>query len=495
MTRELNEVGHRVQWNAAANYANAFWRIVAVYVFVPHYVRILGISAYGLIAWYATAMAILFLFEGGMSSAFSREVAKSSGRTDLLVLLRSIEGVLYTALISVGIIIFLSASSISEEWLARGNTLSPEITKQCIQLMPLGLVPQIVVSLYHGGLMGQQRQILANGINAALTTARSGVVLIPLIIWPDPRVFFAWQAICSWIFLFIFRGILIGSIERTARDIRYFSLSALSPIMGYASGVFLLTVINSVGSQLDRLIVSRLQSLGDFGYYALAATVAFVPQMLAAPIGAAILPKFTELLEKKNTNSVDQLFENSTYIVSAITGGAAAVIVVFAPELMQLWLGGKAISSEMHVVIVMLGLGSLVLAQQTLPIQLSLANGHTTTPVLCGILTLMCAGPAMIISTMRYGMIGAAAVMAISATVSTLSNLMLLSNRFYRGNYLRWLWRLILLPIATSLLIMLTIRSLSSALGSSSLTTLGIAFAGWLVCSALLYLHRPGSRV
>ena len=63
---------------AVANLVGRGWSVVMGLVFIPLYVRYMGIEAYGLVGLFTTLQALFSLLDLGMSAALNREFARQS---------------------------------------------------------------------------------------------------------------------------------------------------------------------------------------------------------------------------------------------------------------------------------------------------------------------------------------------------------------------------------------------------------------------------------
>ena len=68
--------------NIAANYVGRAWGFISVYLFVPLYLKFLGIEAYGLVGFYSTLLGVLAFADIGSTATFKREIARLSARKD-----------------------------------------------------------------------------------------------------------------------------------------------------------------------------------------------------------------------------------------------------------------------------------------------------------------------------------------------------------------------------------------------------------------------------
>jgi Polysaccharide biosynthesis protein. len=66
----------KVKHNILANYFGSIWQMAMGVLFVPLYIKFLGIESYGIIGFFASLQAALFILDLGLSTTFSREIAR-----------------------------------------------------------------------------------------------------------------------------------------------------------------------------------------------------------------------------------------------------------------------------------------------------------------------------------------------------------------------------------------------------------------------------------
>ncbi len=490
----MDRSGRRLLANIAANYVGKLWTVAAIYLFVPFYVEILGLPAYGLIAFHTVALTILFVADAGLSAAFSRQAARESRSDALLDQLTSVEIVLLAALACGGLVMFIAAPYIASNWLDASGALPFDTTLHCLRLMPIALVPHVAISLYVGGLMGRQRQVAANAWQTAFTTMRLAAVLGPLYWRPDVTTFFVWQVVCGWSFFFLVRHALHHEITGGSMGRRgHFSVDSLRVVGTYAMGMFAMAFISGLNTQMDRLVVSRLRPLEDFALYTLAATLAQVPTMVTVPVSAALLPRLTQLAEAKDRPGLMRLYESSTYAVASFAASSAAVVVLFAPEILSLWLPRQTIPQSLPVVVTLLGAGGFFLALQLMPFNLSLAHGHSATNVKLGAITLMVVVPMQVVFTMNHGLIGAAVPWLLTGLVGFAFLGVSLNRRFGAGPQTTWFLRLNLIPATLCIAPIAAARAAADHWAMSPLSACMAAVMAAAAGLALVFLARPSA--
>src|SRR3990172_3106780 len=177
-----------IKRNIVANFGGNIWTGLMGLVFVPLYIHFLGIEAYGLIGIFATLLAVFGLLDMGLSSTLNREMARLSvqeGKSqEMRDLVRTLEIPYWAVGLLLSVIVCLLAPFIAYRWVNVEN-LAPRTVQTAIVLMGLAVAFQWPMSLYSGGLMGLQRQVILNAINVVMATFRGlGAVLILWLVSP-----------------------------------------------------------------------------------------------------------------------------------------------------------------------------------------------------------------------------------------------------------------------------------------------------------------------
>ena len=69
---------NKTKINIISNFAGRSVAAILSIVFVPIYLRYLSVEMYGIIGFFASIQAFLFLLDGGISPTLNREVARLS---------------------------------------------------------------------------------------------------------------------------------------------------------------------------------------------------------------------------------------------------------------------------------------------------------------------------------------------------------------------------------------------------------------------------------
>ena len=169
----------RLAKNIAANFVGSGWIALMGIIFIPVYIKFLGIDSYGLIGIYTSLQALFGLLDIGLSTTLNREMARLSGQTDkageMRDLVRTLEIIYWILGAAIAFAVILLAPLIANYWIQPGK-LSTDTIQQAIMVMGLTIAFQFIFTFYSGGLLGLQKQILLNSIiyfNKYLEVCRS----------------------------------------------------------------------------------------------------------------------------------------------------------------------------------------------------------------------------------------------------------------------------------------------------------------------------------
>jgi O-antigen/teichoic acid export membrane protein len=184
-------------------------------------------------------------------------------------------------------------------------------------------------------------------------------------------------------------------------------LRALSGLTGSLAAVGLLTFLLT---QTDRVLLSRLLPLADFGRYMLAATLAYGINRMAAPINTAVLPRFSELVALNRIERLKSFYHTSNQVVAVAIVPATVVLAVFAADVLRLWTGSDEVARMAAPVLALLAVGYGINATMTLAWALQVAYGQTRFGLVQSIVSVLFAVPAIAWAAVRFGAAGAASV-------------------------------------------------------------------------------------
>lgn len=481
----------RLTRNVAANFAGTLWTALMGPALVAVYVRLIGIEAYALVGIFTTLQAVFTLLDLGLSAATNRELARFSATADRAEdardLIRTAE-VIYWAMAALigGGVIALSAA-LARRWV-RPEDLSPATVQQAFLMMGLVLACQFPFALYSGGLNGLQRQVLLNAILIATATLRGGgAVLLLWLVSPTIQAFFAWQLVVTVLQTGATALFLWRSLPESAARPRFRS-SLLRTTWRFAAGMMGISFFALLLTQADKIVLSRLLTLEDFGYYNVATVVASSLYLFVAPIFAAVFPRFSQLVAADDETNLRPLYHSSAQLLSALLLPTAVILALFAPEILGLWLRDSTVVQRVEPLVSLLVVGTALNGLMNVPYALQLAAGWTNLPLYQNIVAVVVLLPCLLWATNRYGALGAAWIWIAVNAGYVLIGVQIMHTRLLRGEKRRWYLGDVGLPLVGTLSVALLGRWLLPAdpAALATIVGLGCIFVLTLAASCLL---------
>jgi O-antigen/teichoic acid export membrane protein len=475
------------------------WGVISVYLFVPLYIKFLGIEAYGIIGFYSTLLGVLAFADMGFTAALNREMARLSVRRDSAAemrdLLRTYEST-YLCISSVlAVIIWELAPVIASHWL-RSKVLSPHEISAAIRFMGVAIALQLPSGLYIGGLMGLQKQVRANFVQIAWGIFRGlGVILV---LWLCSATIFAfalWQLISNAIYCLVARISLWHVLPPSQSQSQpHFRWQVFRDTWRYAAGMAGMAVISALLTQTDKLAVSKMLPLETFGYYALAGTLATVPLMLASPIALAVFPRLTGLVASEDFNGLTRLYHRTCALVAVGTIPAGVTAALFAGDLIGVWTGSTIIAHRAGLVASLLLGGQLLQALQSVPCCLALAHGSVKLNLQINIASVLLITPLLLLLIIKYGIVGAGSSWLIMNLCTLPPYIYFLHRRFLPGELQKWVLRDVMSPFLAAFP-MIVLARLYLPLPLSRLLTLGEIGLVWSMSVVAAACTIPELRI
>jgi len=436
--------------NISANFAGSIWQAFMGLVFIPLYIKFMGIESYGLIGIFTTLQVIFSLLDVGLGSTLTREMARLSALPskgqEMRNLVRTLELLYWSIAVFVGITVVSLSTFFAHHWIKAGQLPSKTI-EQALLIMGFVMALQMPIGFYSGGLMGLQKQVLLNIINVCMSTLRgAGVVLILWLISPTIQAYLFWQIGISIInafllALFLWRRLPLG--EKKA----VFQKQLLKGIWRFAAGMSGISILAVILTQLDKVILSKMLSLEMFGYYMLASMVAMSLARLFTPVFLSVYPRFTQLVSINDQDGLKQLYHKSCQFIAVLILPVAIVIAIFSYEVILLWTQNPETAEKTHLILTIMICGTALNGLMNLPYALQLAFGWTRLSFFKTLIAVILLVPLIIYMTMHYGAKGAAIVWLVLNMGMFFFEIPIMHRRLLRKEKWRWYWQDVCVPL------------------------------------------------
>lgn len=465
--------------NILSNYAGQIWMAVMAVVFLPFYIRILGMEAFGLVGLMLSFQSISQLFDLGIGGATNRELSRrahdpafADGARDLV---RSSEIVIWLLAAAVGAVIWVCSGLMVDHWLHLGNMERGEAIHS-IAIMGMSIALLWPSAFYANCLSGLELQPALNVLNVVFATLRYAGVLPVLWAAPSLAAFLWWYALVGVLQSLVTAAVVWRALPQGHRHARWSSVEFRGS-RRFAGGLFAIGVLAMGVSQLDRLSIASLRPLAELGYYTLAISIAAGLGRMVLPMFNAIYPRFSRLVVRNEDAMLRELYHIGSQYLAVVVAAVAAILIAFAHDVLYLWTGNADLAHKVALPLATLVAGSALNGLMNIPYALQLANGWTRLAMGMNAASLLLGIPFCLWAVPHFGISGAACVWLLANLASVVISIPLMHRRLLRGEMARWYLRDNLPPISAAAIAALALDFLLPPLPRTAHGIIWLAFA------------------
>lgn len=482
--------------NIIANFIGRLWSILSSFLFIPLYIHYLGFESYSIISFTLVIAGVMAILDAGLSATLSREFARiDNEHDDKIRIFKTLESVYFIIIGLCIFFIFALSTIIANNWLNL-KAFEPERVSFFLKVISFDIGLQLLFRFYIGGLLGLEKQVKANMYQVGWGILRNALVVVVLIVIPTLEIFFIWQTISTVIFVVLIRL----SLNETLTGIYKFEFKfkieqiVLKRVWRFAGGVLLISLVASLNTQMDKIVISKLLPVESLGYYTLAVSLSMGIIVLVNPISVALLPKFTSLYSSGNDIEASILFNKVNLFLSILIFSIMANMSFFSRELIWIWTGNMEIANHAHFYLPIIATSVAMISLTILPYDIAIANGYTKLNNLLGLFSLFVTLPGYWLATKSYGPIGAAYVFCAVQTFNTLIYIYLINKKFIKTKVINNLYlRQLFFPLVISLGIALVFSFIPEWINMYRITTflwIGLSTVFTLIVSTILLVEK-----
>jgi len=398
------------------NLFGKLWSAAITILLIPQYIHYLGIEAYGLIGFYATLVSSMAVLDLGLGTTLNRELAKFNSENGLVREIRDLTFSLEIVYWLVGLLICLGIISfsglISTSWVNAQSLPSVDV-KNAIVLMGIIIAFQWPISLYSGGLRGLYKQVRNSNISVIMITLRAaGVIIVLEFFSATLEAFFLWQAAITCIFVAVMRIQLWKNMPPHS-SIPKFSTIQLKMVARFAAGMTSISLITFFVTEIDKIVLSKMLTLSEFGFYTLAFTIATSMSLVIIPVSHTFFPRLTKLVAGKSEEELTTLYHKAAQLMATLIYPISFVLLFFMHDILVVWTRNPDTADNTFIIARILVVGSMFNALMVMPYNLLLANGWTKFTFYQNAIAAVLFVPLLFLLTNLYGAVGAAYVWCI----------------------------------------------------------------------------------
>lgn len=443
--------------NTIANYIGQLYLTLIGIIITPFYLQYLGAEAYGLVGFFALMQAWMNLLDLGLSPTLGRQAAYArgleNGFEDFKKLLKSFEVIFLVLAIIASLSIFFGKHWLAIEWIKSDGIKTSTLT-YCIGLMGVMIGLRWFVGLYRSGINGLEDQVWLNAANIAITSLKFiGALFLLKFITSDVKHFFEYQLLISLIEVGAFMYRFYSKLPTTTYTPKLidFNFSVVKNIAPFALGIAYTAGIWVLVTQTDKLILSGVLPLSEYGYFSLVALVAGSVTILSGPISQAILPRLTLLYSQNKKKQLLKVYGNASQLAVLITLSVASMIGFYAKPLLYSWTGNIEAAEWGSGILLWFALGNGVLGISAYQYYLQVAFGDLKLHVLGSTISAIIQVPLIYYVAKNYGAYGAGLAWFSFRTIWFFTWTPIVHRRLAPGFHIKWFITQIL-PIAITVI-------------------------------------------
>ena len=210
------------------------------------------------------------------------------------------------------------------------------------------------------------------------------------------------------------------------------------PVLRFSLTIAFVSSVWVFVTQADKLVLSRILPLADYGYFTLAVLVASGIMVLSGPIGNAVMPRMAKLEAEGAHAQLIQVYRHATQLVTVVAGAASITVAFSAEALLRAWTGNLEMARQAAPVLVLYAVGNGILAVSAFPYYLQFAKGDLRLHVIGNAAFVVLLIPLVIWSATKFGGVGAGYVWLGMNLFSFVAWLPFVHRKFEPGLNLRW---------------------------------------------------------
>ena len=462
---------------------------------LPLYVRLLGIEAYGVVGLFASMQVLVAFLDFGLGTTLTRELSAVGRDPERLAHGRDVaatfEAVYAGVAVVIGALLVATGPMVASRWVNLQSLGAQEVSV-ALQLAGIALACQWPANLYSAGMSGLHRQTALAVSSSVFAALR--VTLSLMAIWYSPTLesFFLSQIASGLVQsvgmrLQMWRAVALPGHKATAR------MELVHRSRAFAGGMTAITITSIVLVQVDKVILSYLLPMADFGVYFVASSLASGLYILISPVFSVIYPRLSALWSAGDMPATVGLYHASSQAMAALILPLALVMAFFPAEALFVLTGDWALSARGGPILCALVLGGALNGLMNMPYAMQLAAGWTRLTIATNVVAIAVLVPLTWWSVTLFGVTGGAVAWLGLNVGYFIFTPQLMHRRLLRGEKLRWYVQDNLRPALAAVAVAGIAFLLHAASSSRWTTTAQLAFY-WAAAMAATMLAVPGIR-
>jgi O-antigen/teichoic acid export membrane protein len=317
--------------------------VVLSFVAVKFIFKQLGQDALGIIYFTLTLNALLTaLLALGINETTVREVAAFHEEDPAYIrkLLQTASFFYWGLYVLAAVALYVAAPWLVTKWINL-DTLSPSTATLVLRVLGIATLLALPRSFCASILRGIQRMEFINLIDVGASALQQFGAIVVLFLGGGLIQVVLWMAGCYFLGLVFYLSVC-ARFFGTGAFIPSISTSVIDRNAGFTFRLAGITVFSMIHTQSDKAIVSKLLSLGVFGYYGMAYNAVSRGMLVTASVSQAVFPSFSALYKQGDRDGLIRQYRKLQDLLCYVTVPMFAAIPFAARPLFTFVLNAQA---------------------------------------------------------------------------------------------------------------------------------------------------------
>src|SRR5438105_482746 len=398
----------RLSRNIVYNVAGQGAVLVISLIAVRFIYRQLGADVFGIIFFNQVVTLLLAtLLDLGVSSTVVREVSSrfELERGYVRDLIRTAAALYWATGLILDAVIWLASPFLVRHWLNL-ETMDEGTAATMLRILSVLALVALPKSLYTSLFRGRQMMGLNNSIDVGTAIVQQAGILLLLLGGQHAYAVAGWISISAMLGISVY--ILLAARLFGWRDlVPTFSSQAARRNVAFTGNMMVVSVLSFIHYQAAQVIVSKLMTLAQFGYYGFVASSVNRATFVTGAIAQAAYPSFSNLVGQNAREALLVQYRKLHDLVSFGTLPLFAGIGFAAVPVFSYVFSSTSIAKSLLLPAAFLALGSWMNATLVIPYMLSLATGKPNIVARLNVYAMFVVLPVTLALILAFGLPGA----------------------------------------------------------------------------------------
>lgn len=405
--KHLDISGRFIARNTLLNIVGQALPLLVGITIIPFIVKGLGMERFGILSLLWTLMAYFSMFDFGLGRSMTKFVAEIVSKEEI----QKLPPLVWTLLTfhfflgTLGALILIAITSFLVDNVFNIPINLVNEAKGMFYFLS-GSVPLVVsMAALRGVLEAGQRFDLINAVkiflNSSFFLIPAAAVVLELHLPSISAFFLLANLVAVSIYL-----ILCMKVYPVLKSGYMLDMTAIRKIFSFSSWVAVFNLLSSTMLSMDRVLIGYLLTITAVSYYTVPYELVSRLSILPASLSTVLFPAFSSVgLARKEELSF--LYANAVKYLSIVMGIVVFFIILLAPKILDLWMGGNFLQNS-KLVLQILAIGMFANSLAWIPFSLLQALGRPDIPSKIRLVEFpIYAGVAWIFIS-KWGIVGAA---------------------------------------------------------------------------------------